>query len=45
MKYLIEVRGRSYEDAAALVSRELGHSRIEILEWYIAEIGGDAAAA
>ncbi len=37
MKYLMEFRGRSRDDAARLVARELGHSRTEILEWYIAE--------
>ncbi len=45
MKYLMEVRGRSRDDAAALVARELGHSRTEILEWYLSDTGGDAAAA
>jgi hypothetical protein len=44
MKYLMEVRGRSRDDAAGLVARELGHSRTEILEWYIAEYGDDTAA-
>jgi len=39
------IHGRSREQAAALVARELGHSRLEILDWYIADTGGDAAAA
>jgi len=45
MKYLMEIRGRSREDAAALVARELGHGRTEILEWYIAPEGDDTRAA
>jgi len=45
LKYLMEVRGRSRDDAAGLVARELGHSRTEILEWYIAPDGDDAPAA
>jgi len=45
MKYLMEVRGRTQDDAAGLVARELGHSRTEILEWYLAPEGDDAQAA
>jgi len=45
LKYLTEVRARSREDAAGLVARELGHSRTEILEWYVSEEVGPAAAA
>jgi len=44
MNYLM-IHGRSREQAAALVARELGHSRLEILEWYLPDTGGDAAAA
>jgi integrase len=45
LKYLMDVRGRSREDAAALVARELGHGRTEILEWYISPDGDPAQAA
>jgi site-specific recombinase XerC len=44
MEYLM-LHGRTREQAAALVARELGHSRTEILEWYLSDTGGDAAAA
>jgi|GEM_PF-1735027 len=38
------LHGRTREQAAELVARELGHSRTEILEWYIAEHHGDHAS-
>jgi len=45
LKYLMEIRGRSREHAAGLVARELGHSRTEILEWYLVPDGDDAQPA
>jgi len=44
MGYLM-LHGRTPEQAAALVARELGHSRTDILGWYLTDGGGDAAAA
>ncbi len=35
MKYLIEVKGMTREQAAAIVAREAGHHRLEILQWYL----------
>jgi len=42
MDYL-QLHGRTRDAAAELVARELGHSRTEILEWYLAD-STDAAA-
>ncbi len=36
MDYLVKVRGRSRDDAATLVAREVGHHRAEVLKWYLA---------
>jgi hypothetical protein len=35
MEYLLSVGERSNEDAAALVAREAGHHRTEVLQWYL----------
>ena len=43
MNYL-QLHGRTRDQAAEVVARELGHSRTEILEWYVSD-HGDAAAA
>lgn len=37
MSYLIQSRGMARDRAAAVVSREAGHHRAEILAWYIAD--------
>lgn len=37
MNYLIQSRGMARDRAAAVVSREAGHHRAEILAWYIAD--------
>jgi site-specific recombinase XerC len=37
MKYLFLVRGMALDRAAALVAREAGHHREEILRWYLAD--------
>ena len=44
MDYLV-LHGRSRDQAAEVVARELGHSRTEILEWYLADRGEAPAAA
>ena len=44
MKGLL-ARGVRRDDAARLVARELGHSRTEILEWYIGSEEGEVEAA
>jgi hypothetical protein len=45
MKYLITVKAMARDRAAAIVAREAGHHREEILEWYLAseEASQDAA--
>jgi len=45
MKFLITVRGMDRHRAAAIVAREAGHHREEILEWYLAGERSDEAAA
>jgi site-specific recombinase XerC len=35
MRYLIQVRGLDPEAAQRIVARELGHSRLEVLHWYL----------
>ncbi len=35
MHYLIRVRGLDPEQAQRIVSRELGHGRLEVLRWYL----------
>lgn len=35
MDYLIRVRGLAPEQAQRIVTRELGHSRLEVLRWYL----------
>ncbi len=37
MRNEVDVKKRTREDAAALVAREIGHSRVEILEWYLSD--------
>jgi len=43
MRFLVTEKGMDPPRAAALVSREVGHHRLEILRWYLAE--GDIVAA
>ena len=45
MKYLTSVKGMDRLRAAALVAREAGHHRLEILDWYLADTDGPAEAA
>jgi integrase len=45
MNYLISVKGLTHDKAAAIVAREAGHHRLEILEWYIADSDEAVAAA
>jgi hypothetical protein len=45
MKYLVSVKRMVPIQAAALVAREAGHHRLEILDWYIADSGGASDAA
>jgi hypothetical protein len=40
MKYLISVKGMDRDRAAAIVAREAGHHRLEILDWYRASSEG-----
>jgi integrase len=35
MVHLVKVRGYSVEEAIHVVARELGHSRAEVIEWYL----------
>jgi site-specific recombinase XerC len=35
MDYLVRVRSLTREHAARIVTRELGHSRLEVLRWYL----------
>lgn len=37
--------GLDRDRAAAIVAREVGHSRTDLLEWYVADTSGAAAAA
>lgn len=37
MRFLVMTKGMNRDQAATLVSREAGHHRLEILEWYIAD--------
>ena len=37
MKYLMEAKGMDRDRAAAIVAREAGHHRLEILDWYLAD--------
>jgi integrase len=48
MRDLMTTRGLSWEEAARIVARELGHGRTEVLDWYIAtdeegDFAGEAA--
>jgi len=45
MKYLMEVKGMDRHRAAAIVAREAGHHRLEILDWYLADSDGSGEAA
>ena len=45
MKYLVTVKGMTPLQAAAIVAREAGHHRLEILDWYIADSGQTEDAA
>ncbi len=45
MKFLIAVKGMDRAHAAALVAREAGHHRLEILDWYLTDSSDDAEAA
>jgi site-specific recombinase XerC len=45
MKVLVSVKGLDRDKAAAIVAREAGHHRLEILEWYIADSDEAADAA
>jgi site-specific recombinase XerC len=44
MHYLIRVRGLDQEHAQRIVTRELGHSRLEVLRWYLEDQDLVAAA-
>jgi site-specific recombinase XerC len=45
MKHLVTVKGMDRDCAAALVAREAGHGRTEILDWYLAEEDESTEAA
>lgn len=45
MKYLVKVRKMSQIQASILVSREAGHHRLEILDWYIVDSSESAESA
>ncbi len=45
MKHLVKVKGMDRDRAAALVAREAGHGRTEILQWYLADEGDSTEAA
>lgn len=45
MRRLVVERGISWERAARLVSREVGHHRVEILDWYVCRDEISACAA
>jgi hypothetical protein len=45
MKFLITVKGMDRDRAAAIVAREAGHHREEILEWYLASEDASPEAA
>jgi hypothetical protein len=45
MNFLVKKKGLNRDQAAALVAREAGHHRLEILEWYIADSGETADVA
>jgi integrase len=37
MVFLMKIKGMTRDQAAAIVAREAGHHRLEILDWYIAD--------
>ena len=45
MKFLMVVKGMDRARAAALVAREAGHHRLEILDWYLADLEESEEAA
>lgn len=45
MRFLVSVKRMVSLQAAAIVAREAGHHRLEILEWYIADSGATSSTA